>query len=103
MRCLWAPLFILEWPLASAGAADPIEKLAEHVQFLTAVHPVSSANYPDTTEHAVASTLIETHEARIPHHHILKLRAVHDRLRNNASALSEVQHKQDHSLIPMGG
>jgi len=74
MQMLFVSMFVAS--LLSFGRAEQ-NKLAEGHVPLTRVHPVVNHNFPDVTDSAVAAMLIQTHESRVPHYQVKKLREAH--------------------------
>merc|ERR1719329_537884 len=68
-------------------------KLSEAHVVLSRVHPVISDNFPEFPDHATAASLIQTHESRVSHHHVTRLRDAHGILRTvqeKAGSLSQI-------------
>merc|ERR1719207_88280 len=64
-------------------------KLAEGTVVLSRVHPVISDNFPDFKDSSAAAALIQTHESRVPHYHVMRLREAHETFRNPPASLFE--------------
>jgi len=84
--------------LDPSGAVAPVDQLqlAEGQVMLTRLHPVVSDNFPDHQDSDVAASLIQTHESRVPHHHVAKLREVHAELRPSEPPASRQLENSTH-------
>jgi len=91
-----SPFILTAFFLVGATAEKPQApevKLAEGHVLLSRVHPVISDNFPSFEDHATAASLIQTHESRVSHHHVMRLRDTHGTLRtvqDGAGSLSQI-------------
>jgi len=78
-----------------------MRKLAEGHVLLHRVHKVIGDNFPEITDAATASALIQTHESRVSHHHVMKLRDAHGILRTMADGAGSLSQDGVGSLSQM--
>eukprot|EP00746_Dinoflagellata_sp_MGD_P064816 gnl/MRDRNA2_/MRDRNA2_27029_c0_seq2.p1 gnl/MRDRNA2_/MRDRNA2_27029_c0~~gnl/MRDRNA2_/MRDRNA2_27029_c0_seq2.p1 ORF type:complete len:348 (-),score=44.21 gnl/MRDRNA2_/MRDRNA2_27029_c0_seq2:574-1617(-) len=86
-------LFFAVLCLDLCWASDPIDhlRLAEGQVMLTRLHPVMSDNFPEHTDSSRAASLIQTHESRVPHYHVARLRKVHAEVR----PFNQMSHREN--------